>query len=72
MKDVRDQKELVLLSRILSDLAHDRLPQLADLVTMRIRELRAAKYTSAWLQLISSRRYNKGIPHNVNLSYLEG
>ena len=49
MKDVRDQKELMLLSRVLVDLAHDRLPQLADVVTTRIRELRAAKADgSSW------------------------
>ena len=43
LKDVRDQKELMLLARILSELAHDRLPQLVDIIAMRVRELRAAK-----------------------------
>ena len=42
-KDVRDQKEVAFLGRVLQDMAMDRLPQLADVVAMRIREIRAAK-----------------------------
>ena len=43
VKDVRDQREIQFLGRILQDLGTDRLPQLADLLALRIREIRAAK-----------------------------
>ena len=43
VKDTRDQKEIAFLGRILQDMAGDRLPQLADTVAMRIREIRTAK-----------------------------
>lgn len=43
LTDVKDQKEVAFLSRVLADLGQGRLPELADLVAMRIREVRAAK-----------------------------
>ena len=43
VKDLRDQKELALLSRAMADLGVGRYAQLADLLCMRIRELRLAK-----------------------------
>jgi len=46
LKDVRDVKEVMFLSKILSELSHDRLPQVADLLAMRIREIRMAKRDS--------------------------
>ena len=48
MKDTCDQKEMMLLSRLLSELAHNRLPQLADVITQRIRELHAKTEESSW------------------------
>ena len=36
-------EELQFLSRLLSELSHSRLAQAADIMVMRIRELRAAK-----------------------------
>jgi hypothetical protein len=43
LKDVRDQKEVSFLAKILAELNRGRYSQLADLVTMRIREIRVAK-----------------------------
>ena len=43
LKDTRDQKELLFLGRILSEIGMKRIPQVADLIAMRVREMRAAK-----------------------------
>ena len=43
LKDVRDQKELLFLPKLLKDIGGSRLPAAADLICMRIRELRQAK-----------------------------
>ena len=43
LKDVRDQKEVMFLVKLLCELGHNRLAQAADLLSMRIREIRAAK-----------------------------
>ena len=43
MKDVRDQKEIAFLCRALTELSQNRLAPLADLLAMRVREIRAAK-----------------------------
>ena len=49
LKDVRDQKEMALLSRSLAELGAGRYAQVADLLCMRIRELRLAKQDgSSW------------------------
>lgn len=49
LKDASDQKEVVFLSRLLSELGQNRLPELADFVAMQIREIRAAKAEqSSW------------------------
>ena len=37
------QKELLFLARLLKDIGTDRLPAAADLIVMKIRELRQAK-----------------------------
>jgi hypothetical protein len=43
IKDIRDVKELQFLSKLLVDLGHNRLPQAADFVVQRMREIRMAK-----------------------------
>eukprot|EP00974_Lingulodinium_polyedra_P101987 9876940-Lingulodinium_polyedra.AAC.1 len=43
LKDVRDVREAHLLGVLLSELGKDRLAVAADLIAMRLRELRAAK-----------------------------
>ena len=43
LKDVRDQKEVYFLSKALAELNQGRYSQLADWMTMRIREIRTAK-----------------------------
>ena len=43
MKDLRDSKEVAFLAKLLGELNHSRLPQMADMLAMRIRELRTAK-----------------------------
>ena len=49
VKDVRDQKELVFLSKCLNELSSDRLPALADMIVQRVREVRVAKKDgSSW------------------------
>ena len=49
LKEVRDQKEVAMLCRLLVDLSHDKLPQVADIISQRIREIRLAKRAeSSW------------------------
>eukprot|EP00974_Lingulodinium_polyedra_P124865 11192296-Lingulodinium_polyedra.AAC.1 len=43
LKDVRDQKEVAFLTKAFADLSQGRLAALADLLAMRIREIRTAK-----------------------------
>lgn len=43
LKDVRDLREVQLLSRLLMDINSDRLPAAVDPLVMRIREIRMAK-----------------------------
>ena len=49
LKEVRDLREASILCRILTDLTHRRTEQAADVIAMRLRELRHAKATgSSW------------------------
>ena len=49
LKEVRDQREVALLSRLLLDLGHNRLEVAADLCAQRIREIVTAKKDgSSW------------------------
>eukprot|EP00974_Lingulodinium_polyedra_P057187 5502431-Lingulodinium_polyedra.AAC.1 len=43
LKDIRDLKEVQLLSRLMVDIGEDRLPQAMDLAAQRVREIRLAK-----------------------------
>ena len=43
LKDVRDIREVQVLSKILTDLGSQRIPQALDLACHRIREIKAAK-----------------------------
>lgn len=43
LKDVRDSKEAVFLCRLLTELNHKRLPQCADMIACRLREMKMAK-----------------------------
>ena len=45
LKDVRDQRELTLLSKMLGELCRSNQAALADLMAMRIREFKLAKGT---------------------------
>ena len=43
LKEIRDLREVQLLSKVVSELNKDRIPQAVDLMTHRIREVLAAK-----------------------------
>ena len=49
LRDVRDQKEVAFLGRILGEVSRGRLPEAMDLLVMRIREVKQAKREgSSW------------------------
>ena len=49
LKEIRDQREVSFLCRLLLELGHNRLPLAADLMAMRIREILLAKRDgSSW------------------------
>ena len=43
LKELRHQKEVQFLGKLMMDLAEERLPQVLDAVVMRVREIRTAK-----------------------------
>jgi hypothetical protein len=43
LTEVRDIKEIQFLARVLAEIGNDATPRAADLIAMRIREIRAAK-----------------------------
>ena len=43
LKEIRDQRELAVLARVLGLLNQEKLPEAADVLTQRVRELLAAK-----------------------------
>ena len=45
LKEARDLREVLLLSRVICELNKDRLPQAVDIIAQRIREVLAAKKT---------------------------
>jgi len=47
LKDLRDQREVQVLTRILTQLNHSQLPQAVDAIALRLREILLAKGTSS-------------------------
>jgi len=43
LKEARDMKEMAFLTKLMLELGHRRIPQAADLLAMRMREMRSAK-----------------------------
>lgn len=68
LKDVRDLREVQMLSRLLMDINSDRLPAAVDLLVMRIREIRMAKSQGgAWEKAAAISLMPSSVPVSVSL-----
>ena len=68
LKDVRDIKEIQFLAKLLGDISTGRLPEAVDLLTMRIREVRAAKQAGgSWEKASAISLQAQAVPANQAL-----
>ena len=66
LSDVRDQKEVILLSTMLVELGHRRYGQMADVLAQRIREIKMAKApSSSWEKAAPMSLLPQAVPNTV-------